>query len=104
MAITILTNSVLTDSKRVNETTLAQINLELAEFSGTPENNLRKPVKFNQEESISDELKARKRKTLKDARALWSLPSKTSQGTVLTPRRGLRQIPTGEIKQGRRTI
>ena len=102
MAIKILTNSVLIDLKTVNETALAQINLELAAFCGVRENNLRKPVKFNREELISDGLKARKGKTLKDARDQRSRASKTSQETVLTSHRGSRQIPTGEIQEKRK--
>ena len=102
MAIKILTNSVLIDLKTVNETALAQIKSESAEFSGVLENNLRKPVKFNREESISDGLKARKGKTLKDGRDQRSLPSKTSQATLWSSRRGSRQILTGEIQEKRK--
>ncbi len=102
MAIKILTNSVLIDLKTVNQTALAQINLELAAFSGVRENNLRKLLKLQREESVSDGLKTRIGKTLKDGRDQRSRPSKTSQATLWSSRRGSRQIPTGAIQEKRR--
>ncbi len=117
MIVTILTDSVLTESKSARENQLAQIDEEqatevlhkikslyfalwsgtnttvteqVAQFYEVPEGSLRKLLKFHREEFESDGLKTIRGKALSDARYLWSLPSKTSQVTVWTPRAVLR--------------
>ncbi len=113
----ILTDSILIESKTARDNQLAQIESEqateilnkikslyfalwfgtsttvteqVAEFYEVPEHNLRKLLKCHRSEFTSDGLKAIRGKALKDARDLWSLPSKTSQVTVWTPRAVLR--------------
>ena len=115
--MTIVTSSVLIESKTARETQLAQINEEratavlnkikslyfalwkganttvteqVAQFYEVPEGSLRKLLKCHREEFESDGLKTIRGKALSDARYLWSLPSKTSQVTVWTPRAVLR--------------
>ena len=117
MAMNIITNSVLIESKTAREHQLAQIDEEratfvlnkikslffavwkgtnttvteqVAQFYEVPEGSLRKLLKFHREEFESDGLKTIRGKALSDARYLWSLPSKTSQVTVWTPRAVLR--------------
>ena len=113
----IVTGSILIESKTARETQLAQINEEratevlnkikalyfalwkgsnttvtdqVAQFYEVPEASLRKLLKFHRSEFESDGLKTIRGKALSDARYLWSLPSKTSQVTVWTPRAVLR--------------
>ncbi len=113
----ILSDSILVESKTARETQLAEIESEqateiltkikslyfalwkgtsttvteqVAEFYEVPEQNLRQLLKTHRSEFASDGLKAIRGKALKDARDLWSLPSKTSQVTVWTPRSILR--------------
>ncbi len=113
----IITNSVLIESKTAREHQLAQIDEEratfvlnkikslffavwkgtnttvteqVAQFYEVPEGSLRKLLKFHRSEFESDGLKTIRGKALSDARYLWSLPSKTSQVTVWTPRAVLR--------------
>ncbi len=115
--MTIVTSSVLIESKSARETQLAQIDEEqatevlnkikalyfalwkggnttvteqVAQFYEVPEANLRNLLKSHREEFVSDGLKAIRGKDLRDARNLWLLPSKTSQVTVWTPRAVLR--------------
>ena len=113
----ILSDSVLVESKTARDNQLAQIEPkqateilskikslyfalwegtsttvteQVAEFYEIPEHNLRQLLKSHRSEFASDGLKAIRGKALKDARDLWSLPSKTSQVTVWTPRAVLR--------------
>ena len=115
--MTIVTSSVLIESKSARSNQLAQIDEEratevlnkikslyfalwegsnttvtdqVAEFYEVPEGSLRKLLKFHRSEFESDGLKTIRGKALSDARYLWSLPSKTSQVTVWTPRAVLR--------------
>ena len=115
--MTIVTSSVLIESKSARENQLAQIGEEratevlnkikalyfalwngthttiteqVAQFYEVQEGSLRKLLKFHREEFESDGLKTIRGKALSDARYLWSLPSKTSQVTVWTPRAVLR--------------
>lgn len=115
--MTIITDSVLIESQTARESQLEQIEEEqaqeilnkikylyfavwqgkesittdrVAQFYEVPETNLRKLLKTHREEFISDGLKTIRGRDLKDARDLWSLPSKTSQATIWTPRAVLR--------------
>lgn len=115
--MTIISDSILVESKTARETQLAEIEPkrateiltkikslyfalwqgtnttvteQVAEFYEVPEQNLRQLLKTHRSEFTSDGLKAIRGKALKDARDLWSLPSKTSQVTVWTPRAVLR--------------
>ncbi len=117
MTMNILSDSVFTESKTARDNQLAQIEPkqateilskikslyfalwfgtsttvteQVAEFYEVPEHNLRKLLKCHRSEFTSDGLKAIRGKALKDARDLWSLPSKTSQVTVWTARAVLR--------------
>jgi hypothetical protein len=63
---------------------------QVADFYEVNEANLRKLLKNHREEFDLDGLKAIRGNVLKDARNLWSLPSKTSQVTLWTPRAVLR--------------
>ncbi|MGK7898104.1 MAG: hypothetical protein AB4372_31920 [Xenococcus sp. (in: cyanobacteria)] len=63
---------------------------QVAQFYEVPEQNLRQLLKTHRSEFASDGLKAIRGKALKDARELWSLPSKTSQVTIWNPRSVLR--------------
>ena len=131
--MTIVTSSVLIESKTARETQLAQINEEratavlnkikslyfalwkganttvteqVAQFYEVPEGSLRKLLKCHREEFESDGLKTIRGKALSDARYLWSLPSKTSQVTVWTPRAVLRAgmlMRDSEVAQAVRT-
>ncbi len=112
-----ITDSVLIESKSARSNQLAQVGEEqatkvlnkiktlyfalwsgtntivteqVAKFYEVPEGSLRKLLKFHREEFESDGLKTIRGKSLSDARYLWSLPSKTSQVTVWTPRAVLR--------------
>ncbi|VEP16318.1 conserved hypothetical protein [Hyella patelloides LEGE 07179] len=115
--MTIITESILMESKAARSNQLKQIEEErvreilskikylyfavwqgkesittdrVAQFYEVPETNLRKLLKTHREEFISDGLKTIRGKDLKDARDLWSLPLKTSQATIWTPRAVLR--------------
>ena len=115
--MTILTDSVLIESKSARDEQLSNISPEraaeilgkvktlyfalwqgtstavtdqIANFYEVPEANLRKLLKTHREEFASDGLKAIRGKALSDARNLWSLPSRTSQVTIWTPRAVLR--------------
>ena len=115
--MTIITDKILVESKSARSNQLAQINEEsatevlnkikslyfalwkgvntivtkqVAEFYEVPEGSLRKLLKCHREEFVSDGLKTIQGKALTDARYLWSLPSKTSQVTIWTPRAVLR--------------
>lgn len=115
--MTIITDSVLMESRAARSNQLEQIEEEqvqeilkkikylyfavwqgkesittdrVAQFYEVPETNLRKLLKTHREEFISDGLTTIRGKDLKDARDLWSLPSKTSQATIWTPRAVLR--------------
>ncbi len=72
------------------EGTSTTVTEQVAEFYEIPEQNLRQLLKSHRSEFVSDGLKAIRGKALKDARDLWSLPSRTSQVTVWTPRAVLR--------------
>ena len=112
-----ITDSVLVESKSARENQLAQIGEEqatevlnkikalyfalwsgantivteqVAQFYEVPEHNLRRLLKSHREEFVSDGVKALRGKALSDARDLWSLPSRTSQVTVWSPRAVLR--------------
>jgi hypothetical protein len=70
--------------------TITAVTEQVADFYEVNEANLRKLLKNHREEFDSDGLKAIRGNALKDARNLWSLPSKTSQVTIWTPRAVLR--------------
>lgn len=115
--MTLLSESVLIESKSARDNQLARISPEravelltkvkaiyfalwqgtgivtteqVADFYEVPAVNIRKGVERHRNELESDGLKVLRRKTLRDVRDLLSLASDTSQATVHTPRSTLR--------------
>jgi len=115
--MTILTESVLIESKSAREAQMARISPErakeilnkikslyfslwqgigitatkqVADFYEVPEVNIRKAIERHRDEVNSDGLKVILSKALRDVRDLMSLPPDTSVATIHTPRSTLR--------------
>jgi hypothetical protein len=115
--MTILTESVLIESKSARSTQMARISPErateilnkikslyfslwqgigiastkqVADFYEVPEANIRKAIERHRDEVMSDGLKVLRSKALKDGSDLMSLPPDTSVTTIHTPRSTLR--------------